>query len=642
MADPNFGFSFTGPRYAPQLPPVAGPLGGMVPAMRPTWSTVDAAPAPLGNPSENQALLSQWSQGLGPMPLAGAPAAPAPVAAGPSPAGLLPRSALAPGAPQRPLETLGRPQLSFGAFNSAGPSGPTGADPSKLALAPGATTGGGGAPGAGGAGPADWMAGMNPAEREWYNLIEAEKQAELRKRASAGRLVKGGKMQTSEATQGLIGPDADKLAAWRAARGQGAEIDKNLATFDRDVAFRRNDNAGDLLAEQQKGQERLDHLEAARTDALGQIRGQIDGMRAKVMNGEVDPDRLWNRAGDAKRAGFLVASALSGIGSALSGKPGAPNTALEGLFRMMDRDNANQLTKQNQDRQKLDDLQQIHDWTSKNFDSDRAGVAATNIARLEGMKQQFEVEYQNLAAKMPVYAGRDAQGNVLEKTPLDLRMDQARNAIDQRIAKEEMDLSREINGSISRAYGFTKDQMVGGSAGPSLAKLAGYAGAQSKLVRDAQKASADTAVDLAKAGASGGPVIYSNGQRYAVDPALPKDLASKYQDRVNMAEQGLATSKTIRANLKSAPVAGRLEKGARIIGLDRVADVLADEGRVLGADQLTGLSSQLSGAGVPSEVQARLMQRVMSGGPGAELALNEIDRALNSARQIGLQNLGVK
>jgi hypothetical protein len=508
--------------------------------------------------------------------------------------------------------------------------------------APGPTPGGGGAPGAGSAGPADWMAGLNPAEREWYNLIEAEKQAELRKRPSAGRLVKGGKMQTSEATQGLVGPDADKLAAWRAARGQGAEIDKNLATFDRDIAFRRNDNAGDLLAEQQKGQERLDHLEVARTEALGQIRGQIDGMRAKVMSGEVDPDRLWNRASDAKRAGFLVASALSGIGSALSGKPGAPNVAIEGLFRMMDRDNANQLTRQNQDRQKLNDLQQIHDWTSKNFDSDRAGVAATNIAKLEGLKQQFEVEYQNLAAKMPVYAGRDAQGNVLEKTPLDLRMDQARNAIDQRIAKEEMDLSREVNGSISRAYGFTKDQVVGGSSGPSLAKLAGFAGAQSKMVRDAQKADADTKGDLAKAATQGGAVVYSQGQRYAIDPALPKDLASKYQEKVNMAEQGMATLDTLAKSGGGAKPMGYIEKGARIIGADRVANALADEGRVMSADQLAGLLAQLSGAGVPSAAQADLAQRAFSGGPGQAAAIAEARRQLNNARQVGLSNLGVK
>lgn len=532
-----------------------------------------------------------------------------------------------------------RPLFAAQAAQQAAAAGPQAVDPSRLVTA---RAQGGPAPGPG-QGQPGWMAAMNPAEREQYNLIEAQKQEELRKRASGGQMVKGGKVQTAETVSGVVGPDKDKLAAYLRSLAQGQDQSKALATFDRDINFRRADNAGDLQAKAAEDAAREEQMAMAHKEALGQIRGRLDGLREQVMNGEVRPDRLWSDASTAQRAGFMVAAALSGIGAAVAGKGGGPNAAIESLMRMMDRDNDKQRIQQAGRREKLNDAHAIYQETKEAFGSELAGEKAANLAKLEALKQQFETEYQTMAAKMPINAGRDpVTGEVIEKTALDVRKDQAVNAIDQRIAKEQMELSKELNGQFSKNFGFTQDRYVGGSSGPSLAKLVAMTGAQGKLARDAQKADADVKGDLAKAATQGGPVIYTGGQRYAVDPSLPKDLAAKYQDKVNMAEQGLATSKTVRAHIQASPAAGRIEKGARILGLDRVASAMADEGRVLGADQLTGLSSQLSGAGVPSEVQARLMQQIMSGGPGAERALNEVDRALNSSKQINLQNLGVK
>ena len=613
----------------------------MMPGMRPTWANVpEAAPAPLGNPSENQALIAQWSQGLGGAPAPG-PLAASPSVAGPAPAGLLPRSALAtPAGPARPLETLGAPRLGFGAFTSSGPSGPTGVDTKQIITGPGS--------GAVARGPApgqsqgDWMAAMNPAEREQYNLIEAQKQEELRKRASGGQMVKGGKVQTAETISGVVGPDKDKLAAYLRSLAQGQDQAKALATFDRDINFRRADNAGDLQAKAAEDAAREEQMAMAHKEALGQIRGRLDGLREQVMNGEVRPDRLWSDASTAQRAGFMVAAALSGIGAAVAGRGGGPNTAIESLMRMMDRDNDRQRIQQAGRREKLNDAHAIYQETKEAFGSELAGEKAANLAKLEALKQQFETEYQTMAAKMPINAGRDpVTGEVIEKTALDVRKDQAVNAIDQRIAKEQMELSKELNGQFSKNFGFTQDRYVGGSSGPSLAKLAAMTGAQGKLARDAQKADADNRGDLAKAATQGAPAIYSGGQRYAVDPSMPKDLISKNQSTINMADLGLATLDAIEKN-PSSKAMGNLEKGARVVGLDRLANAMAPDDRVMGADQLTGILAQTGGSGVPSPVQAALAQAAFSGGPGQAAAIAEARRQLRSNKQIGLSNLGVK
>lgn len=629
----DFGFGaplasgFLGPAPAPppaaMAPPAAAPpppLAGatFIPRAQQFWATgsqgPDFEPTPLPPP--------------GGLPLSGPAASPPAAPAQPSS-----------GLPQRQLSpVLGAPSMGFGASVSGrGAPGPAGVDPSKV------VTGGGGGGAAGGPGgaSADPLAGLNADERGLYNLQQLQIQDALKRvgRGGGGSPVKIVKQQTGETLQGVVGPDADKLAAWRKARGQGAEIDKNLATFDRDLAFRRTDNAGDLLAEQQRGQARLEQIEAARGEALGQIRTQIDGVRQKVAAGEIDPDRLWHKAGNAERGGFLVASFLSGVGSALSSKGGGGNSAIDSLFKLMDRDNANQETRLRHDRQKLSDLQQLHDWTAKNFESDRAGQAASNIARLEGLKQQFEVEYQQMAAKMPVYAGRDAQGNVIEKTPLDLRMDQARSAIDQRIAAEEMKLSQELNGTFSKTFGFAKTG--GGGGGMTLAQIIALKKAQVGDIRAAQKAGADIAGDQAKAAAQGRIVSYG-GQTYQVDPRFSSSVVDEAQKRLLMTGKGLSAVDALEARAGTGGgMVGGLATGARLIGWDRLANTLADPAQSLGANELAAILAQASGAGVPSDHQIRLAEAATAPGPRQAAALGEIRRELRDSNARDLQALGV-
>lgn len=483
-------------------------------------------------------------------------------------------------------------------------------------VAPGAvlTGTGGGQPAAQGQ-----AAPGNPFLSPYLNLIDAQK-AELLRPQPQGRMVRP--------------PAPEPLLRMGRLQNEAGNIDQALARGERDIAYRRADNGVDLANERTRMVNEEAKLIEDREAQLKPIRDQLAQIQQQVQQGQVDPDRLWNKASTGERAGFLVGAIMAGVGQSIAGRGGQQNAAMQSLFTLMDRDNNAQILEQQSRGQKANDLAQLYKQTLDITGNKQAAVHAANIAKLDAMAQQFEAEYENLRAKMPIgVQKRDpvtGQPIQAETTILDQRLASAQNAIQQRRAREDLLLQQQIAAA-------TKP--IGGGGGNSrlktLQQLTGLTKAQMDAQAEANKAAKDAGKDDPHA-------IFVNGQKYQIDPNAPKEAAFEAQKKINMAEQGLKSIDSMEKRLASAPAAGYLEKGARLIGAERLANAFADEGRLLSTDQVTGLMSQLSGAGVPSETQARLYQQILAGGPGAQAALGEARRVLNQGKEITIKNLGVR
>lgn len=591
-----------------------GPLASQAPP------PVPVAPAPL----PLQGGLSMGLGGVGPM---GAPLAPAPnlgVQIG------------------TPTPRFAPPTLSLGgaAMEGAKPGEPArpAVDPSKLALAPGAGAGGLASGAMPTPGTPGWGA-LNQFEQEQINLLNADMQARLRARGGGGpaRTVK---VQTGESLSGIANIDPATLADVRAQRKRGAALEKDAAAFERDQAYRSADFGLEQQERRMVALKQQEEIAAREQEALGKIRGQIDTLQQQVMAGEVDPDRLWRNASEGKRAGFLVAAALSGIGSAIAGKPGAPNAAIDGLMRSMDRDNAAQQIRSDDRRQKLNAAQQIYQFTKEAYGSEKAAAHAMNIARLEALKGQFDAEAEVLRTKAPIKAtGLD--GKPYETTPLDLALERNKNAIDQKIALEELGLQREINGQVSKAFAF-KTVGGGGGGGLTLAQMAAIRGQQAKIMRDAAESQAKLGADARKGAPS---VIMANGQAYAVPPGMNDEAVKEAQRRITMSEKGLGAVDALAARGQST--GGMVGAAAPVLRLipgvgEKLADMVADPAQQFSASQLAAILAQASGAGVPSVRQEKLAAEATTPGPRREAALAEVKRELNQGIAVDLRSMGVK
>jgi|GEM_PF-2283241 len=582
-----------------------------------------------GNPFEFQ-LPPSLAVPVGPAPMP-APATPAPVRIG-GPLELVPLAQLQPqGAAPSAL-----PPLTGPVNLSSGGGAWTGArDAQKLSLsggtgdlrplfAPPATpptaqpgqviTGGRGAPGP--AGPGSAPEG-SPYTTQYLNDLEAYKQALMRPRPQ-GRMVRP--------------PAPEPLVRLGKLQDEAGNIQEAQQRGEQTIEYRRLDNDVDLARERARMADDEATLVADREAKLKPIRDQLAQIQQDVAAGQVDPDRLWNKASDGRKAGFMIGAILSGLGQSMAGRGGQPNAAMQTLFSLMDRDNSAQVLAQQARGQKANDLAQLYKQTVDLTGSERAGVHAANLAKLDALERQFAAEREDLRAKMVVGGSkRDPfTGQPVETTMLDLRTEAALNQIRQRRAQEELQLQAQIAAA-------TKPIGVGG--GNNRAKLLRDIANVSKE----QAAASNEAQKLARErGANEPNAIFVNGQRLMVDPNAPKEAAYEAQKKINMADMGLATIDSMEGRLKAAPAAGLVEKGARLIGADRVASAVADEARLLGTDQVTGLMSQLSGAGVPSETQARLYQQILAGGQGALTALGEARRILNQGKQITIQGVGVR
>jgi hypothetical protein len=480
----------------------------------------------------------------------------------------------------------------------AAPPGPSKGDPSKGLLP---TPGGPQGP-APGQSREDFLAGLNPVERELFNLYELQGRPRPMGGGGGGP-AKTVMVQTGQGVAGIADVDPKALAALRGARGRAGSLDKAAAEVEGKVA-QRGAELGLTAAEQRaQAQAQLEQLDQAQRQALGGIRDQVGMLAQRVAASEVDPDRLWRDAGSAKRGGFLAAAVLSGIGAAIAGKGGGANPALEGLFRVMDRDNAAQAARAQDARAKLNDAQQLYKFTADAYGSEKAATHAMMMGRLEALKAQLDAEAEQLRARATVPG-----------STINLRLEQAKAQIDQKMALEEVQLEKELNGQISKSFAF-KTVGGGGGGGPSLASVIKAKEQQNKLLTEAQ--------ERAGKGQKDAKAVFVDGQPLMANPAASQGSVDKAQDMIFAADNGLDTVKALQARARTA--------GGMVPG---------DPALKIAANNVGSLLANASGGGAPNDAQLKLAEDAVTPGPRQQAAMDEIERQFRGAKTRAVQRVG--
>lgn len=139
----------------------------------------------------------------------------------------------------------------------------------------------------------------------------------------------------------------------------GATAQQNAATqtaldANRNMTAVASDRAGAVSNVMDEGQARLDQIAADQKEfqeRSEQIRNDkhaaVNAANAQVDNYKVDQQKYWHDASTAKKVGWLVSMAVSGLGQALQGKSG-PNPVAEMLSQAAARSVASQMDTRNQ------------------------------------------------------------------------------------------------------------------------------------------------------------------------------------------------------------------------------------------------------------------------------------------------------
>jgi len=530
----------------------------------------------------------------------------------------------APPPPPVPLMAPGD-SLSQGAGGGGGGSAPQGGPPGALSA---------GTPGAplvpmvqprpaGAAGPVAPFydsqtpgRAMTPGEVETDNLRRAMIRAELAKRASGGRWVPQQKFQQSESTQGLVGPDAELFGRYVDARGYRSGLDKENASMEAGLAQKQADAMATARGIEETARLTQERIEKQGQERAATVRDQIGVMNGKVQGEQYDNMRLWNSASDGKKAGFLMAAVLSGIGQSMMGQGGQQNSAIKALMDLSDRDAERQKVNIANNRQKLNDLQKLYKDTLEQTGSEKAAVSAVKIAKLEGLKGQVDTEAAMKRANQTTTRRMlDKDGNVVEWS-VPLAAERTKATIDERIAQEDMILSREINGQISKQFAIKQAGYQGGSSGADMNKVLRLQEARGKSERDALESGTKMLPAPPKPGDT--RVLYSGGQPFTVDPRVSSATIDDSQKRIYYADSGIEDAEAIG------------KKGL----------VLDGQARQMAADTLASKLAQAAGAGVPSESQLVLAKDATSPGPRQAPALEEARRQLVAARRVSIKNAG--
>lgn len=515
------------------------------------------------------------------------------------------------------LASAGRSFLAS-TYGGKGDPGPVPAPPPAAApapppaVAPSAviTAGGGG----GGAPPAltqAQQATMTPAEIEYYNFNRSQAIAEANKRPTAGVFVKGGKVQSGEQIAGQVGASAETTKRYQDARArsmeaarQGTELEGNVGELDR---F----HAGVLAEQDQAYAKQAADLEKQRTEALTTARADIDAASKDVREGKYEPDRIWSNASTGQKVGTWIGAILTGIGQAAAGDRGE-NLAFKGLRETLDRDNINQQTVLKLKREKLNGAQLAYRDTFERFGSEAAAQNAAKLVQVQALKTQLAQEAERMRAT--TNAKQSSQDWFDGKPIVTLREEQAMAALEQKEAEYQFNLEREINGTVSKSFGFTQDRMVGGSAGPDPKKIAGYLSKNAELERGA----------VPKGGrADQAPALVVDGTPLAVAPGVSQATVDKVQGEVSTADKGLAAVAALSAR---AAQPGGMVPGDPAIGI--------------GASALTGVFTNLSGSGAPSPAQEALIAAAVTPGPRQAAALQEVNRFLTHSKATSIRSTG--
>lgn len=481
---------------------------------------------------------------------------------------------------------------------SATPQAPSAVDPSKLVATPGQQ--GGGAP----SGP---RSNLNPAEQELDNLRQAQINAELRKRPSAGTMIKGGKVQTGEQWQGALGPNADTVDAIRANAQETARMQKIQA----EANAKRDENVAKIGQEQADYEAKAAEIQAQiaqrKQAALDGIGGQVQALQKKIASAEIDDGRWWGSKKASDKALIGIAVALDGVVRGLTGRVGQPNAVLQEVYRQQDRDIDMQIKNIDKQRGDLNDLQRVYVQTKEQFGDEALAADAAKLAGLAGFKAKIVAEaakadavqatdpvfkkqqLQDMAEMEAAYreavgadtpsAQRAAEAKMQKLASMTrsysvraklLELDADRKVLEQQAAIEER-----MNGTLAKSFGFTQDRYVGGSSGPSLDKVVAI---QEKRAKDARAAD-----DAANKGDKDEKAIFVNGQPVSVSKGASQPSVDRAQTRISYADDVISIVNTVENDKK----AGRYIPGDPVQGMDALS--------------LANAMAQMAGGGVASE-----------------------------------------
>ena len=528
----------------------------------------------------------------------------------------------------------------------AAPTGPalSAGDPSKgLVATPGGAAGG--RP----AGPADPYANLNPAERQLANLYDLKAQQELQKRASGGTLVKGGKVQTAESWQGVVGPNADTVEAQRANAAEAARLGKTLAGAYAERDAKVAEIAGQQAAYEQSAAEIQAEIGQRKAAALADIGGQARALQQKIASAEIDLNGLYAKKSTGERIGIGVALALDGITKGLTRRVGGPNEILTKMAQLQAQDIDLQIKAIDKQRGDLNDLQRIYVQTKEQFGDEALAADATKLAGLAAFKAQIAQEaakadavqmtdpvfkkeqLADMAEMEAAYRGALGGDTPLAREAAEKRMQAlasktrsysvkarlAELAVDKKALDDQAALEERMNGALSKSFGFTQDRVVGGSSGPSLDKVIASQKAKADLMRGADNDAAKNAPkDEQK-------MLFVDGAPLPAAKGASAGSVDKAQDLVTFADQGLDMVASAEARAKQG--------GGMMPGDPRLKIVSAGIASVL---------SNAQGGGAPNDAVMKTINDALTPGPRQQEAIGELRGEFVSAKRRAMQRVG--
>lgn len=539
----------------------------------------------------------------------------------------------------RQIQATGAPAPAPAAAPAA-PAGPalSAGDPSK-GLVP--------TPAQGGGAPSGPRSNLNPAEQELDNLRQAQIAAELRKRASGGTVIKGGKQQTGEQWQGALGPNADTVEAIRANAQEAARMQKIQA----EANAKRDEAVAKIGQEQADYEAKAAEIQAQiaqrKQQALDGIGGQIQALQQKIASAEIDDGRWWGSKKASDKALVGIAVALDGLVRGLTGRVGQPNAVLQEVYRQQDRDIDMQLKNVEKQRGDLNDLQRVYVQTKEQFGDEALAADAAKLAGLAGFKAKIVAEAAKadaVQATDPVFkrqqlaemaemeaAYREAIG---ADTPSAQRAAEAKMQklasmtrsysvraklleldADRKVLEQQATIEERMNGTLAKSFGFTQDRYVGGSSGPSLDKVVAI---QEKRAKDARAAD-----DAASKGDKDEKAIFVDGRAMPVGKGASQGSVDKAQDLITFADQGLDM---VASAEKRAKEAGGFAPG--------------DPRLKIAAAGIASVLSNAQGGGAPNDAVMQTINDALSPGPRQQAAIQELRGEFQSAKRRGLQRVG--
>lgn len=533
----------------------------------------------------------------------------------------------------------------------AAPVGPTlsAGTPGAGLVATPAGGGGGGGAAAGAGGPGGPTFG--PASKEYSSWLKSEIAAEANKRPSAGTFVKGGKVQTNESWQGMVGPNADTLAAMRDNAAAAQKERRLVAASDAELAQKKADLDTQAALAEQKAAETKAEIQQRSTAALGQIGGQMSTLQKRIQGAEIDPTRWFRSKDTADKSLLAISMVLGGVAQVFTKTADKPNPILQAAYSAMDRDVDAQIKNIDKAKGDLSDLQRIYIQTREQYGDEGIAADVTKIAALQGFKAQLAQETAKAQAVQGVERVNDeralkqAEAAYWSKVGADTPMaraglekhlanlaGQTRNySIRARVAElateraeleKRADLEAKMNGTLAKQFGFTQDRVVGGSAGADPKKIRGLFKELNDVEGDQRKLSVSEREAQAK-GQGHEKTIFIDGTPLAAHPGASQASVDKAQDLIFFADSGLDTVAGLR---KRTGQAGGVMPGDPTLKLQ--------------ANKIGSLLANASGAGVPSESQLRLAEDAVTPGPRQAAAISEIEQEFRDAKKQAARRVG--